>query len=555
MLKLKQHKALLAILFLALILRIWGIGYGLPLFTQGDEPSLISGSLRMLQYRTLVPAFHPDAFRPLYYPPVIPYLLLPVAVPTLLGQYLLGDYASFGEFSRVVALHLTPVWLVSRLLVALMGAATVAVAYAIGRRLFDRTAGLAAAALLATSFLHVSLSHFVRHWVPATLAFSLIVLSAVEIYRAPSRRWYVFGGVFAGLAFGVSYITAIGVVALLLAHAFSAGSVRRLLGDPWRWLSAGIFAGLAGLFVALHPQEFFRILFGEDSTAKVSKSLAGMIAEYGYHVRNLFNLEPVLAIIAGIGLLLLVWHRRWRETSLLLAAPLVYIIALYLFFHSEVRYVSMVLPLLAVAGGYALSRARTCLPRPFAGAVFALVLAYPALIAARYDYLLTIPDTRQQAVVWAGRQLPEHTAIATWFTTFSLTPSKYSILRQEDLDPASLREQDRALLATPDPRYPRPAFNLLRVNSVLPSLPKDWYAYLDEHRYDYFSIERRNQQADARQFKFLDLRVASGIAEPVVHFPQSVDDPNGNMNEPVWRLFFAPALGPTVTVYRLHRDQ
>lgn len=553
--RVKRHPILLAILALALGLRVWGVGYGLPLFTQGDEPSLVSGSLRMLQYRTLVPALHPDAFRPLYYPPVIPYLLLPVIVPTLAVQYLLGDYASFGEFSRLVALHLTPVWVVSRLLIALMGVATVAVVYRLGERLFNRTAGRWAAALLATSFLHVSLSHFVRHWVPATLAFSLIMLSAVEIYRAPSRRWYLLGGVFAGLAFGVSYITVVGVVALLFAHAFGGGNIRRLLRDPRPWQSAGIFAGLSGLFVALHPQEFWRILLGEDSTAKVAKSLAGLLAEYGYHLRNLFNLEPGLLILAGIGILLLLLRRRWREASLIFVVPFVYIAVLYFFFHSEVRYISMVLPLFAVAGGYAVAAVAARCPSPLVIATLAVAaLGYPLAVAIRYDRLLTIPDTRQQAAAWVAGAVSPTNPIATWFTTFTLTPSKYSILRQADLNPATLREQDRALLATPDPRYPKPAYNLLRMNLVASSLPGDWYALIDEQRYDYLAIERWNQQTDDERLAPLQMRISSGVAEPVAHFPQTVDDPNGNMDEPVFRLFFTSALGPAVTVYRLHRE-
>ncbi len=555
----QRYRILAAILLLALVLRVWGIGYGLPLFTQGDEPSLVSGALRMLQYKTLVPALQPDAFRPLYYPPVIPYLLLPLIMPALLVQYLVGGYESMGQFGQQVALHLVPVWLVSRLLIALMGVATVAVVYAIGRRLFDRSAGLWAAALLATSFLHISLSHFVRHWVPATFAFSLVILAAVTVYRVPSRRWYLLGGLFAGLAFGVSYITVVGLVALFLAHCFSHGcDWRRMLLDRWLWAARGLFIGLALTFIALHPQEFFRITTGEDSTATVAKSLAGLVGEYGYHLRTLLNLEPVVLVAAGLGVLFALARRQWREVSLIIATPVVYIAVLYLFFHSEVRYIALMLPLLVVAGGYALAQIARRLPAPGVAGLAVLVLALPTLVAVSYDRLLTIPDTRQQATAWITQNVPKGSQIATWLSTFQLTPTRAAIERQRVLDASSLREADRALLDLPSSVYPQPAYDLLRVNLVRQQLPRDWLAYLDEQEYEYLVVESWPWQEGYHLPEFSDplsARVSLGTAQPVASFNQSLPDPNGNFYLPSITLLPAfsrvESLGPTVTVYRL----
>lgn len=558
----QHHRVLIAILALALVLRVWGIGYGLPLFTQGDEPSLVSGALRMLQYKTLIPALEPEAFRPLYYPPVIPYLLLPVVVPTLLVQYLAGGFDGFGQFAQQIALHLTPVWLASRLLVALMGVATVAVVYRIGERLFGTHAGRWAAALLATSFLHVSLSHFVRHWVPATLAFSLIMLAAVEVYRQPSRRWYLLGGLFAGLAFGVSYITVVGLVALFLAHCFSCGcDWRKLLVDRWLWAACGLFLALSLAFVALHPQEFFRITAGEDSTAAAAKSLAGLAGEYGYHLRTLLNLEPILLITAAAGIVLLCLRRRWREVSLIIATPIAYVAALYLFFHSEVRYVSMVLPLLALASGYVLSAISRRLPRAGTATLAVFVLIFPTAVAVRYDQLLTVPDTRQQAVAWITQNVPNGSKVATWLSTFQITPARAAIERQRELDASSLREVDRALLTLPSPAYPRPAYDLLRVNLVRENLPRDWLAYLDEQEYEYLVVEFWPWQEDYQLPAFdqpLGARQGAGIVRPVASFNQSLPDPNGNFYLSSLTLFplfsRVESLGPTVTVYQLSTE-
>ncbi len=561
MFKLRKNKTLLVILLLAAAVRVWGIGYGLPLFTQGDEASLMSGALRMLQLHTLIPALHPAAFRSLYYPPVIPYLLLPVLVPTLLLQYLLGGYHSWQQFQAQIPLHLTPIWIAARLLIVVLGVATVAVVYRIGQRLFDRRAGQFAALFLATSFLHVALSHVVRHWVPATLAFSLVSWMAVEILRRPTQRAYLLAGTLSGLAFGVSYITVIGLVPLLLAHALRwRWQWQKLFSDTWLWLSLSIFLILARLFVALHPQEFNRITTGEDSTAHVAKSLAGLVGEFCYHLVNLARLEPALLLGAGLGILLLATRRHWGALVLTLVTPLVYIPVLYLFFHSEVRYVSLLLPLLAVLAGFGLARVEEAISGPgrsrriaVAGIIF-LVFTYPAWVVARYDQLLTIPDTRQQAQIWIHQHVPAGAAVATSVQSFTLTAQRSSLVSQQLLDSTSLRETDRALLQLPPDQYLAPAYDLLRLERVADLLPRDAFAYLDEYHYRYLVVEEWANQTAPDYLRPLAARVQTGEATVLASFTQTVDDPNGNMYQPAWRLFRAAQLGPTVTVYRLSGD-
>src|SRR3989344_593976 len=73
----RRERFILAILVGAFLLRVAGIGYGLPLLVIGDEPPFTLAALKMLQLHTFIPALHPDAFQSiLYYPPYPSYLLL-----------------------------------------------------------------------------------------------------------------------------------------------------------------------------------------------------------------------------------------------------------------------------------------------------------------------------------------------------------------------------------------------------------------------------------------------------------------------------------------------
>ena len=179
-------------LALALVARL-GRGYGLPLFTQGDGPSLVSGSLRMLQYKTLIPALEPG----------VSAAVLPA-----------GDSLSAAAVHRADAAGAAFAWRL-RGLWPVQPAGGVAprprvggvpsaggadgrgdrgVAYAIGRRLFGRTAGCGPRRcwppVSCTSACRTSCATGCRRrW-----RFSLIVLAAIEVTPrsvaalVPSRR-------------------------------------------------------------------------------------------------------------------------------------------------------------------------------------------------------------------------------------------------------------------------------------------------------------------------------------------------------------------------------
>ena len=110
-----------------------------------------------------------------------------------------------------------------------------------------------------------------------------------------------------------------------------------------------------------------------------------------------------------------------------------------------------------------------------------LILALPTLVAARYDRLLTIPDTVSRRWPGSPTTCPLEAKIATWVATFQLTPTRAAIERQRTLDAASLRGKPTGRYSTSrhQPTRGRPTISC-GVNLVRERLPRDWLAYLDE---------------------------------------------------------------------------
>ena len=108
-------KPIFWILFLALILRLWGINYALPQFFVNDERANVYGALKMLELRTLVPAWHEEEFRRvLNYLPLPSYVYLVALAPVIGLAYLISDYPSIEAYRAALVLDPTIIFVTAR---------------------------------------------------------------------------------------------------------------------------------------------------------------------------------------------------------------------------------------------------------------------------------------------------------------------------------------------------------------------------------------------------------------------------------------------------------
>ncbi len=217
----------LLILMAAALLRIDGVGFGLPALNDPDEPLFMSTALEMLAGPTLNPGWfgHPGTIT--FYS-----LMLVMALVGGLGV-LTGRFADFDAFAAAVYADPGVLFLPARLLMVAFGVTCVWMTWRLGKRLGGERLGLVAAAILAVNAVHIEYSQIIRTDMQASLFMLLCALSALAIARDGRRRDYLLAGIFAGLACATKWPAAvIGVTGRWAPASIDGGSVRRR-GASW----------------------------------------------------------------------------------------------------------------------------------------------------------------------------------------------------------------------------------------------------------------------------------------------------------------------------------
>ena len=533
-----------AILGLALLLRIWGLDYGLPYFLIDDERTLVYASLKMAELKTIVPTLYPEEFKIAFYAPLMSYIYLLFFIPFILIKYLLGSFSNFGELADYFVLNPAPLWLIARAVNAFMGTAAVYLVYLIGKKAVNGCVGLIAAFLLATSFYNVQLSHFTRPWGPAVFFVCLIMLFSLYILKSPRRKYYLLAGAAGGFGLGAHYAAAFGMAIFVIAHYFSGRfSFFAKTKDKNFWLAVLIFSLLALVFILVNLPLFLGWVgitrLSEYGTS--SKSLAGYWRIFAAYFKVLLFLEPVILIFSLLGAVML-WFKSKKMFFISLSWPVIYISCLYFFFYPEfykpiTYYIILIVPWLAVLAGFAVYGLISRLQGPLKAIAVLLLMLYPFSAAAFYSYLISQKDTRILAVDWIEGNIPAGAKIISNLSYANPTPTKEAILLQKSLDENSLRAADRVLLDLADEDYPRPAYNILKLAYMNKEEP------LPERGYGYFLTESWGETAFpakgrlVKEFKQGELEESQNI--------------NGRFFEPIFIIFNLKRLGPTVQIYVL----
>ena len=418
---------LLSVLLLALALRAWGLGWGLPSATHYFS-------------------YHPDESR----------ILAASSLPTMnvFAGHLLPHFYNYGSLQLYLicfantlatlagAIDIVPkdyaVWypqwakmyLVGRCLSVGMGVGTVFVVYRIGERLWGPRVGLMAALALAVMPLHAQHAHFLTVDVPATFWAMLSLLWAVRLATDDPKplRAALWAGVFAGMAAVTKYNLALAVLPLVVAC---------FLTRRWMSLTLGLPAFVLAFLVAcpgavLESAVFLRDLRFEavhvqnpdDPTFRNTGS--GFVYHITHNLDAGLGLPLLLLALVSVGYAL---YRRERGDGLLAAFALPYYVLISLAAVRYARYTIPLLPVLALWVGRMVAD-WSRLPRPVlrrAGVVAGAGTLVWTLIAALWLVrAMAGADTRDQALAW----IKSHsTASATfgfaampWFGTAPIDP-------------------------------------------------------------------------------------------------------------------------------------
>lgn len=416
------------VLVLALGLRLWGIGFGLPHLYHFDEMFYVVAALWLGKGVLLTPPHAPTGLSNVLFGEYGLYYLV--------GR-LTGTFPSTQAFEVAYRADPTVFYLLDRLTVALLGAATVLAVYGLGKALSGRLPGLLAAGLLAVSFLHVRDSHYGVPDVPMTLLVTAAVALAAMAVGSGRRSLLYGAGLAGGLAVALKWtalpiLLPVGWAAWCTAGAEGRRGLRRLLARPMvlaaACLAFGFVAGSPQILLA--PGPFLKYALAEWQAGDKGgfgtwqvDALPGWL----FYLKTLaWGLGPamlVLAVAGGLRRLALAARRRDPMSILVLAFPVAYYLGMGATRHYFARYALPLAPFAALfaaeaieAGARWLGASRPRVRWALAG-LLVVGAAVPTLVSGlRSDYLLTQEDTRTSAKQWIEAHLPEGSKIAVDWT-------------------------------------------------------------------------------------------------------------------------------------------
>ena len=404
-----------AIVALGLVVRLWGLQFGLPMVRTRPDELLVHGVVFKMFDGNLNPRFFD-------YPALFLYLLAAVFAVYIGAGRLAGWFPPSLDAMAIFRLRWEPFFLMARTTSALMGTATVALCHWTAAPLFGHAAGLLSALFMALAFLHVRDSHYGTTDVPMAffMMWAMVALVRAHLWRKRRDAW--IAGVLAGLAAATKYVAGLLVLPLVVVELLHAWARR---GDPGRALRethlVRMGVGFTLAFLAANPYlvlDWQQALQGlrdlQASTASGMTPPEVLGRGWTYHLP--FSLRhglgvPLLA--AGIGGLCWAAWRRPAVALILGSFPVAYYVVAGAGYNVFVRYMIPVVPFLCIFAGHAVAELagavarRTRVPAGLAAAALGLVVVAPsAHSVVRFDRLMAIEDSRLVAARWIQEHVP-----------------------------------------------------------------------------------------------------------------------------------------------------
>ena len=400
-----ERTGLLAVLLLALGLRVWGLGFGLPAVAHDDEWYYCATAASCLERGTVKVTTSPP-YEPYMNPTGFTFL---VALAELPLDASLGGPGGEGTRARYRA-HRGRYHLAGRWVSALLGVLGVLATWLLARSFLGPRPALLAAALLAVAPLHVRDSHFAVCDVAAA-AWMTAAVAVWRTWRTP--RGAALAGVCLGVAGGTKFSAGLLAPALLLDVLFDSPGPEAPRGERARRtllcaLGAGVGVLVAFPALLLDASAFVRSFRYQAAFGKAPWPGQDPGPSWWLHGRDLLRgLGPGGLLLAAWGWLGLARRCRGGEGSprqvALTAYPSLHLLVFLPMPLYFARLDVTLLPFLAVLAGAAVRRVRG------AGAwtlIAALTLLPPALFAARIDAVLAQPETRLDLSAWLTAQVP-----------------------------------------------------------------------------------------------------------------------------------------------------
>lgn len=413
-------------MFLAAILRFYGIGWGLPQVYEEATPLMRAWEMWGWGPRKNLD-LNPHFFN---YPSLTLYIQFFGQGLLYLFMKLIGLVESTLDYRVLYVVEKTPFYLLGRSITTLFGIATIWMTYVLGRRTVGKGAALFAAFFLAINTVHISKCQVIEVDVPMAFFTMLTLYYAVRLLQNPAKRNYILAGLSLGVAVSTKYTGAFLVLPLMCAHILTrreaaqksqSDATPRKQRTPWKRFYLALGMTLVALF-ATSP-----FIFLDASTFFQHFTLEQQHMEYGhfglettptwlFYMHSLTNrlLGWPLLILSLSGFIYFVVVKR-HGWALVLAAFLVpYGIAVLSWAMKADRYFLPLLPVTLLFSSaifvecFRLRKLIQARPsRRIVLAAFAIVILVAPVLVKYPDHLQRLkPDTRTEAKKWIETKIP-----------------------------------------------------------------------------------------------------------------------------------------------------
>lgn len=432
MLKYLESITVASVVAIALVLRLWGIAFGLPYVYHFDEHFYVNTALQLGAGVWNNPPYTATG---------LPNILFgEYALYYVVGRAL-GWFESTAQFETTYRSDPTVFYLLGRITVATMATATVLTTHALGRAIRNTQTGLLAALLLAITFLHVRDAHYAVPDAATPFFIVFAVLLAIHSIDGQSRlrQWRLaLAGVAGGLAVAVKWIAlpvALPVCwAALCQRKQPSGADKDKKTHHLLLAITSLVVGfsLGSPQILINPAPYLQEALGQYSAGQTGGFefwLIDSVPGWLFYLKTLWwGLGPVLiglAVVGGIMRLADGIRTQQCASWLLILFPIVYYLLMGSTRHYFARYVLPLTPFLALFAAEAITvTAEWLMVNKGIGvrwAVFSVLtlsaIAQPLTSSIRHDGLLTGMDTRTIAKTWVERNIPAGAKIAVDWPT------------------------------------------------------------------------------------------------------------------------------------------
>ena len=424
----KTHYILIIIIAIGFTLRFIGIGYGLPQPYHPDEKQVMSKASRII-----AGDLNPHFF---IWPTLYMYL---IAIFYKFSYWLIWLLQYFFGFIHplkrlYLLIHSNIItsyhyYLISRGISIIFGTITIPVTYLIGKELSSKKAGLIAALFIALAYYPVLYSHL---GIISTTMVCLTLLSfyfAIKMYQTGRFKYYFEASIIGGLAIAAKYNAAIIIIPIFLAHLFLflKNSYKFNRKFYLRAIIIILFV-LIGFFIGcpyslINYEKFTKDISwvvesqkGLQNTSIYFKGIQS--SSWAMDFKFLWEgMGPFLLILSLAGIILSLFKRKYPYL-LLLSFPLCYFLMASQSKTPVPRYTLIIYPfLLLLASMFIifLNKYFRSFPKAFLIGIIIVALSIPFYHVIKLDYYLCQKDTRQLALEWIRKNMPQGSKVAYEF--------------------------------------------------------------------------------------------------------------------------------------------